>query len=124
MKRKSKEIANRLENLHAHDVIGASRSCLPKLAKIRTLGIKSHLSASDEEILRRFIELLALSLGAPYETESLIMLADIEVIRDAFSCIRKSVTLLREHGDEELECEEDDLNFFVQYALYCLKRPQ
>lgn len=121
MQCKASEIAKRLSLMSISQIIGNADICRFKLYQIRNLEKNlRHLSELEEEKLRRFVELLSLSFGIPYETESLILITEIEVISNLMSTVNKSTAYLKELGDTEMECEESDSDFFRQYALFAL----
>lgn len=112
--------AERLQIIHLKYVIEASRGCLDKISQIRGFKRTAPLSKYEIEILERFTELISLTFGVSYETESLLLVSELAVIRDLFSEIKKSVQVLKNKGDIMLECEEQDSDFYIQYALYSL----
>lgn len=117
----AKEAADRLTKLQMHQVVGAGKNCLFKLEKVRGMIRVKPMTEIEMVAVERFTELLSLSLGTTYETESLLLVAEIEIIRDQFSEVRKSIALLKEMDDEQVECEESDSDFYNQYALYALE---
>lgn len=116
----SLEVAKRLQIIHSNYVIEASRGCMDKVSQIRGFKRTVPLSKYEIEILERFTELISLTFGMPYETESLLLVSELAVIRDLFSEIKKSVQVLKNKEDIMLECEEQDSDFYIQYALYSL----
>lgn len=120
MQCEASKIANRLSLIMMQQIIGNSQTCLFKLQQIRNMIKLEPLSELEEEKLRRLVELLSLSFEIPYEIESLILITEIEVIRDLNSTVRKSISYLEELGDTKMECEESDADFFHQYALFAL----
>ena len=71
-------------------------------------------------ILSRTIELLSLTFGIPYETETLLLILDINILQCLLTEIKKSIKFLEELGNVELESYESDNDFFLNYALYSL----
>ena len=116
------EAARRLEALQIHKVIGAGKNCLPKLIQIRQQPKKFQMTDADKEKTHRFAELISLSLNVPYEVESLLIISEIEVIADLFSCVKKSIKLLKELGETVIKCEECDNDFYNQLAVFCLNQ--
>lgn len=116
----SLEVAKRLQIIHSNYVIEACKGCLDKISQIRGFKRTVPLSEYEIEVLERFTELISLTFGIPYETESLLLVSELAVIRDLFSEIKKSVQVLKNKGDIMLECEEQDSDFYIQYALYSL----
>ncbi|MGN0592870.1 MAG: hypothetical protein ACI4JQ_06470 [Ruminococcus sp.] len=112
--------AERLTAINMQQVTGACKDRLCKLAKIREMKRIGPLSESEEEKVRRFAELISLTFGIPYETESLLFIAEIEVIRDLFSETKKSIAALKDLDNAIVECEEDDSDFYRQYVLFAL----
>lgn len=113
--------ANRLMTIDMQQVTGAGKGCLHKLTKIRGMKRIEPLSELEKEKIRRFAELISLTLGVPYETESLLFITEIEVIRDLFSATRKSIAALKALDNAMIECEESDNDFYRQYALFALE---
>lgn len=74
-------------------VTGAGKDILFKLVQIRNMKKSSPLSELEEEKVRRFSELISLTFGIPYETESLLFIAEIEVIRDLLSETKSQLQL-------------------------------
>ena len=90
MQCKASEIAKRLSLMSISQIIGNADICRFKLYQIRNLEKNlGHLSELEEEKLRRFVELLSLSFGIPYETESLILITEIEVVSNLMSTVKK-----------------------------------
>lgn len=116
------EAAKRLEQLQICKVVGAGKKCLPKLIQIRQQPKKLQTTDTDKEKVYRFAELVSLSLNVPYEVESLLIIAEIEVIADLFSCVKKSIELLKELDETVIECEECDNDFYNQLAVFCLNQ--
>ena len=116
--------AERLLKINMHQVTGAGKDILFKLVQIRNMKKSSPLSELEEEKVRRFSELISLTFGIPYETESLLFIAEIEVIRDLLSETKKSIAALEELDNAIVECEESDSDFYRQYALFALDESQ
>ena len=116
--------AERLLKINMQQVTGAGKDILFKLVQIRNMKKSSPLSELEEEKVRRFSELISLTFGIPYETESLLFIAEIEVIRDLLSETKKSIAALEELDNAILECEESDSDFYRQYALFALDESQ
>ncbi|MFR1500678.1 MAG: hypothetical protein ACLSTI_02340 [Ruminococcus sp.] len=116
--------AERLLKINMQQVTGAGKDILFKLVQIRNMKKSSPLSELKEEKVRRFSELISLTFGIPYETESLLFIAEIEVIRDLLSETKKSIAALEELDNAIVECEESDSDFYRQYALFALDESQ
>ena len=116
--------AERLLKINMQQVTGAGKDILFKLVQIRNMKKSSPLSELEEEKVRRFSELISLTFGIPYETESLLFIAEIEVIRDLLSETKKSIAALDELDNAIVECEESDSDFYRQYALFALDESQ
>ena len=116
--------AERLLKINMQQVTGAGKDILFKLVQIRNMKKSSPLSELEEEKVRRFSELISLTFGIPYETESLLFIAEIEVIRDLLSETKKSIAALEELDNAIVECEESDSDFYRQYALFALDESQ
>lgn len=116
--------AERLLKINMQQVTGAGKDILFKLVQIRNMKKSSPLSELEEEKVRRFSELISLTFGIPYETESLLFIAEIEVIRDLLSETKKSIAALEELDNAIVECEESDSDFYHQYALFALDESQ
>ena len=116
--------AERLLKINMQQVTGAGKDILFKLVQIRNMKKSSPLSELEEENVRRFSELISLTFGIPYETESLLFIAEIEVIRDLLSETKKSIAALEELDNAIVECEESDSDFYRQYALFALDESQ
>lgn len=116
--------AERLLEINMQQVTGAGKDILFKLNQIRNMKKSSPLSELEEEKVRRFSELISLTFGIPYETESLLFIAEIEVIRDLLSETKKSIAALEELDNAIVECEESDSDFYRQYALFALDESQ
>ena len=116
--------AERLLKINMQQVTGAGKDILFKLVQIRNMKKSSPLSELEEEKVRRFSELISLKFGIPYETESLLFIAEIEVIRDLLSETKKSIAALEELDNAIVECEESDSDFYRQYALFALDESQ
>lgn len=116
--------AERLLKINMQQVTGAGKDILFKLVQIRNMKKSSSLSELEEEKVRRFSELISLTFGIPYETESLLFIAEIEVIRDLLSETKKSIAALEELDNAIVECEESDSGFYRQYALFALDESQ
>ena len=116
--------AERLLKINMQQVTGAGKDILFKLVQIRNMKKSSPLSELGEEKVRRFSELISLTFGIPYETESLLFIAEIEVIRDLLSETKKSIAALEELDNAIVECEESDSDFYRQYALFALDESQ
>ena len=116
--------AERLLKINMQQVTGAGKDILFKLVQIRNMKKSSPLSELEEEKVRRFSELISLTFGIPYETESLLFIAEIEVIRDLLSETKKSIAALEELDNAIVECEESDSGFYRQYALFALDESQ
>lgn len=116
--------AERLLKINMQQVTGAGKDILFKLVQIRNMKKSSPLSELEEEKVRRFSELISLTFGIPYETESLLFIAEIEVIRDLLSETKKSIAALEELDNAIVECEESDSDFYRQYALFALYESQ
>ena len=116
--------AERLLKINMQQVTGAGKDILFKLVQIRNMKKSSPLSELKEEKVRRFSELIRLTFGIPYETESLLFIAEIEVIRDLLSETKKSIAALEELDNAIVECEESDSDFYRQYALFALDESQ
>ena len=116
--------AERLLKINMQQVTGAGKDILFKLVQIRNMKKSSPLSELEEEKVRRFSELISLTFGIPYETESLLLVAEIEVIRDLLSETKKSIQVLGELDNVIIECEENDSDFYRQYALFALDESQ
>ena len=116
--------AERLLKINMQQVTGAGKDILFKLVQIRYMKKSSPLSELEEEKVRRFSELISLTFGIPYETESLLFIAEIEVIRDLLSETKKSIAALEELDNAIVECEESDSDFYRQYALFALDESQ
>ena len=112
--------AERLLKINMQQVTGAGKDILFKLVQIRNMKKSSPLSELKEEKVRRFSELISLTFGIPYETESLLFIAEIEVIRDLLSETKKSIAALEELDNAIVECEESDSDFYRQYAVFAL----
>ena len=110
--------AERLLKINMQQVTGAGKDILFKLVQIR------NMKKLEEEKVRRFSELISLTFGIPYETESLLFIAEIEVIRDLLSETKKSIAALEELDNAIVECEESDSDFYRQYALFALDESQ
>lgn len=65
--------AKRLLEINMQQVTGAGKDILFKLVQIRNMKKSSPLSELEEEKVRRFSELISLTFGMPYETESLLL---------------------------------------------------
>ena len=113
-----------LLKINMQQVTGAGKDILFKLVQIRNMKKSSPLSELEEEKVRRFSELISLTFGIPYETESLLFIAEIEVIRDLLSETKKSIAALEELDNAIVECEESDSDFYRQYALFALDESQ
>ncbi len=122
IKCKAVEAAKRLEALQIHKVVGAGKKCLPKLVQIRQHSKKFQLTAIEEEKIYRLAELIGISLDIPYEVESLLLIAEIDIIADLISSVKKSVGLLKELDEDIIECEESDNDFYIQFSTYCINR--
>ena len=116
--------AERLLKINMQQVTGAGKDILFKLVQIRNMKKSSPLSELEEEKVRRFSELISLTFGISYETESLLFIAEIEVIRDLLSETKKSIAALEELDNAIVECEESDSDFYRQYALFALDESQ
>ena len=116
--------AESLLKINMQQVTGAGKDILFKLVQIRNMKKSSPLSELEEEKVRRFSELISLTFGIPYETESLLFIAEIEVIRDLLSETKKSIAALEELDNAIVECEESDSDFYRQYALFALDESQ
>lgn len=116
--------AERLLKINMQQVTGAGKDILFKFVQIRNMKKSSPLSELKEEKVRRFSELISLTFGIPYETESLLFIAEIEVIRDLLSETKKSIAALEELDNAIVECEESDSDFYRQYALFALDESQ
>ena len=116
--------AERLLKINMQQVTGAGKDILFKLVQIRNMKKSSSLSELEEEKVRRFSELISLTFGIPYEIESLLFIAEIEVIRDLLSETKKSIAALEELDNAIVECEESDSGFYRQYALFALDESQ
>ena len=116
--------AERLLKINMQQVTGAGKDILFKLVQIRNMKKSSPLSELEEEKVRRFSELISLTFGIPYESESLLFIAEIEVIRDLLSETKKSIAALEELDNAIVECEESDSDFYRQYALFALDESQ
>ena len=116
--------AERLLKINMQQVTGAGKDILFKLVQIRNMKKSSPLSELEEEKVRRFSELISLTFGIPYETESLLFIAEIEVIRDLLSETKKSIAALEELDNAIVECEESDSDFYRQYVLFALDESQ
>lgn len=116
--------AERLLKINMQQVTGAGKDILFKLVQIRNMKKSSPLSELEEEKVRRFSELISLTFGIPYETESLLFISEIEVIRDLLSETKKSIAALEELDNAIVECEESDSDFYRQYALFALDESQ
>ena len=116
--------AERLLKINMQQVTGAGKDILFKLVQIRNMKKSSPLSELEEEKVRKFSELISLTFGIPYETESLLFIAEIEVIRDLLSETKKSIAALEELDNAIVECEESDSDFYRQYALFALDESQ
>lgn len=116
--------AERLLKINMQQVTGAGKDILFKLVQIRNMKKSSPLSELEEKKVRRFSELISLTFGIPYETESLLFIAEIEVIRDLLSETKKSIAALEELDNAIVECEESDSDFYRQYALFALDESQ
>ena len=116
--------AERLLKINMQQVTGAGKDILFKLVQIRNMKKSSPLSELEEEKVRRFSELISLTFGIPSETESLLFIAEIEVIRDLLSETKKSIAALEELDNAIVECEESDSDFYRQYALFALDESQ
>ena len=116
--------AERLLKINMQQVTGAGKDILFKLVQIRNMKKSSPLSELEEEKVRRFSDLISLTFGIPYETESLLFIAEIEVIRDLLSETKKSIAALEELDNAIVECEESDSDFYRQYALFALDESQ
>lgn len=77
--------AERLLTINIQQVMGAGKNIFYKLDQIRNMKRLNPFSELEEEKVRRLSELISLTFGIPYETESLLLVAEIEVIRDLLS---------------------------------------
>ena len=116
--------AERLLTINIQQVMGAGKNIFYKLDQIRNMKRLNPFSELEEEKVRRLSELISLTFGIPYETESLLLVAEIEVIRDLLSETKKSIQVLGELDNVIIECEENDSDFYRQYALFALDESQ
>ena len=108
------EISKRLSIMCVEQIIGSGTACT-----IRAMEIRNHIQ-HKKVILSRTIELLSLTFGIPYETETLLLILDINILQCLLTEIKKSIKFLEELGNVELESYESDNDFFLNYALYSL----
>lgn len=114
------KISKRLSTICIEQIIGSGTACT-----IRAMEIRNHIPPKNDVeykkvILSRTIELLSLTLGIPYETETLLLILDINILQCLLTELKKSVKFLEELGNVELESYESDSDFFINYALYSL----
>lgn len=114
------EISKRLSTMCIEKIIGSGTACT-----IRAMEIRNHIPQKfdieyKKVILSRTIELLSLTLSVPYETETLLLILDINILQCLLTELKKSVKFLEELGNVELESYESDNDFFLNYALYSL----
>ena len=114
------EISKRLSIMCVEQIIGSGTACT-----IRAMEIRNHIPQKfdiehKKVILSRTIELLSLTFDIPYETETLLLILDINILQCLLTEIKKSIKFLEELGNVELESYESDNDFFLNYALYSL----
>lgn len=114
------EISKRLSIMCIEQIIGSGVACTARAAEIRNHVPQQFDAKYKKVILSRTIELLSITLGVPYETETLLLILDINILQCLLTELKKSVKFLEELGNVELESYESDNDFFLNYALYSL----
>ncbi len=113
-------ISKKLSMLCVEKVIGSGSACTIRASEIRNHIPKKFDTEYKKIILSRTVELLSLTLDVPYETETLLLILDINILQCLLTELKKSVKFLEEMDDVMLESYESDSDLFLNYALYSM----
>lgn len=113
-------ISKKLSMLWVEKVIGSGTAYNIRASEIRNHIPKEFDTEYKKIILSRTVELLSLTLDVPYETETLLLILDINILQCLFTELKKSVKFLEEMDNVILESYESDSDLFLNYALYSM----
>lgn len=113
-------ISKKMSMLWVEKVIGSGTAYHIRASEIRNHIPKEFDTEYKKIILSRTVELLSLTLDVPYETETLLLILDINILQCLFTELKKSVKFLEEMDNVILESYESDSDLFLNYALYSM----